>query len=111
MSATLQDFVREYYGTLLSKSEDLKTNACCASGAPPAWVAESLRHIHEDVASRFYGCGFPFPHAVKHASVLDLGCGTGRDVYVLSQLVGGSLRSHVAHNHGMQSALVTPHRT
>ncbi len=88
MSASLQDFVRDYYGTLLSKSEDLKTNACCAAGAPPAWIAQALQHVHEDVSARFYGCGFPFPHAVGGAKVLDLGCGTGRDVYVLSQLVG-----------------------
>ncbi|CAG0893604.1 unnamed protein product [Cyprideis torosa] len=37
---------------------------------------------------KYYGCGLPFPEAVEGCSVLDLGCGTGRDVYVLSQLVG-----------------------
>ncbi len=84
----LQEFVQEYYGKLLSKSEDLKTNACCAAGAPPAWVASCLQNIHPDVSAKFYGCGFPFPHAVNAAKVLDLGSGSGRDVYVLSQLVG-----------------------
>jgi arsenite methyltransferase len=84
----LQAFVREYYGRLLASSADLKTNACCASGAPPAWIAARLAHVHPDVAARFYGCGFPIPHGLDGATVIDLGCGTGRDVFVLSQLVG-----------------------
>lgn len=84
----IQEFVRDYYGKQLHQSADLKTNACCAVGAPPAWIAATLSQIHDDVMSRFYGCGFPIPHAVQGAKVLDLGCGTGRDVYALSQLVG-----------------------
>jgi len=85
---SIQSFVKDYYGKQLAASEDLKTNACCAVGAPPAWIAEPLMNVHDDVSSRFYGCGFPIPHAVEGATVLDLGSGTGRDVYVLSQLVG-----------------------
>ena len=84
----LQSFVRTYYGEHLASSEDLKTNACCASGAPPAWLAPRLAAVHPEVSARFYGCGFPFPHALDGATVLDLGCGTGRDVFVLAQLVG-----------------------
>lgn len=84
----LQAFVREYYGKLLASSADLKTNACCASGAPPAWIASRLANVHENVSNRFYGCGFPIPHGLHGATVVDLGCGTGRDVYVLAQLVG-----------------------
>ena len=80
--------VREYYGEVLSRSEDLATDACCASGAPPAWIAAALANVHEDVLARFYGCGFPIAEALEGAVVLDLGCGTGRDVYVASQLVG-----------------------
>lgn len=83
----LQGFVSEYYGTLLSSSADLETNACCASGAPPPWIASRLSNVHEKVSSRFYGCGFPIPHGLEGATVVDLGCGTGRDVYVLAQLV------------------------
>lgn len=84
----LQAFVSEYYGKLLASSADLKTNACCASGAPPAWIAARLANVHPDVANRFYGCGFPIPHGLGEKTVIDLGCGTGRDVYVLAQLVG-----------------------
>lgn len=81
-------WVQDYYGQVLKASEDLKTNACCATGAPPAWLQGPLAQVHPDVLSRFYGCGFPIPQALKGATVVDLGCGTGRDVYILSQLVG-----------------------
>ena len=80
--------LQDYYGRVLRSSSDLATNACCASGAPPAWLAEPLARVHEDVVARFYGCGYPIPQALEGAVVLDLGCGTGRDVFVASQLVG-----------------------
>lgn len=88
----LQAFVRDYYGRVLASSADLQTNACCASGAPPAWIAARLAAVHPEVSARFYGCGFPIPQALDGRVVLDLGCGTGRDVYVAAQLVGPSGR-------------------
>ncbi len=84
----LRGAVAEYYGRILASSADLKTNACCAAGPPPEWIAARLANVHQDVTDRFYGCGYPIPHAVQGGTVIDLGCGTGRDVYVLSQLVG-----------------------
>jgi len=51
-------------------------------------VRALLRNVHEDVIARFYGCGSPVPPAVGGMTTLDLGCGTGRDTYVLAQLVG-----------------------
>ncbi len=80
--------VREYYGTVLGSSDDLKTSACCAAQAPPPHLAAILAQIHPEVLDRFYGCGTPLPPALDGATVLDLGCGTGRDAYVLSRLVG-----------------------
>jgi arsenite methyltransferase len=84
----IQDQVQTYYGTILQHSDDLKTNACCAAGAPPPWMAQLINNIHPDVLDQFYGCGFPIPEALTDACVLDLGCGTGRDVYIISQLLG-----------------------
>jgi len=98
-AADLRAFVSEYYGKLLASTADLKTNACCASGAPEPWLAARLANVHPDVSNRFYGCGFPIPHALRGATVLDLGCGTGRDVYVLAQLVGSE-----GHVHGVDMA-------
>jgi ubiquinone/menaquinone biosynthesis C-methylase UbiE len=37
---------------------------------------------------RYYGCGLVFPPKLQGCRVLDLGCGSGRDVYILSSLVG-----------------------
>jgi ubiquinone/menaquinone biosynthesis C-methylase UbiE len=38
--------------------------------------------------NRYYGCGLVFPPKLEGCRVLDLGCGAGRDVYILSSLVG-----------------------
>jgi len=83
-----RSWVREYYGKVLQKSADLATNACCATGAPPRYLQALLAKIDPRVLDRFYGCGFPIPEALEGQVTLDLGCGTGRDVYLLSQLVG-----------------------
>ncbi len=85
---TTLDAVKAYYGQVLQKTQDLKTSACCSADSPPALVREILRDIHDEVKSRFYGCGSPFPPALEGRTVLDLGCGAGRDVYLLSKLVG-----------------------
>ena len=84
--------VRKYYSETVKTSSDLKTSACCAGGEPPAWLKKLLANISDEVLDRFYGCGFPLTEAVSGATVLDLGCGTGRDVYLYSQLVGATGR-------------------
>jgi ubiquinone/menaquinone biosynthesis C-methylase UbiE len=38
--------------------------------------------------NRYYGCGLVFPPKLQGCRVLDLGSGAGRDVYILSSLVG-----------------------
>ena len=47
-----------------------------------------MRRIHPEILEKFYGCGSPIPPAIEGCVLLDLGCGTGRDVYVASRLVG-----------------------
>eukprot|EP01124_Arcella_intermedia_P027684 TRINITY_DN5469_c0_g1_i4.p1 TRINITY_DN5469_c0_g1~~TRINITY_DN5469_c0_g1_i4.p1 ORF type:complete len:366 (+),score=77.86 TRINITY_DN5469_c0_g1_i4:149-1099(+) len=44
--------------------------------------------LHDDTLASFYGCGSPIPPALNGAVVLDLGCGSGVDVFVCSALVG-----------------------
>jgi arsenite methyltransferase len=68
----IRAWVSDYYGKVLKASKDLKTNACCASGKPPKWMQLALSKIHPDVLDKFYGCGFPFPHAVEGCTAVDL---------------------------------------
>lgn len=87
----LHESVQAYYGETLQGSTDLKTDACtCSAEAPSRAVREALKNIHPEILDRFYGCGSPIPSALQGCTVLDLGCGTGRDVYLAAQLVGES---------------------
>ena len=80
--------IQEYYGRVLQRSEDLRTSACCAVQTLPGWLHEIVSLLHPEVVERFYGCGIIAPSALEGRVVLDLGCGSGRDAYVLSALVG-----------------------
>ncbi len=82
--------VKDYYGQQLQGSDDLKTSACCDITDTPAWLKPLLANIHPEVQARYYGCGLVCPPLLEGCRVLDLGCGSGRDVYLLSQLVGHS---------------------
>ncbi len=79
---------RNYYGRVLAGSGDLRTDACCTAEAAPPAVRQALAHVHEEVRSRYYGCGLVAPDAIRGLRILDLGCGSGQDAYVLAQLAG-----------------------
>jgi SAM-dependent methyltransferase len=84
----MHELVQDYYGKQLQSSADLKTSACCDITLMPEWLKPVLANIHGDVLSRYYGCGLVCPPVLAGCRVLDLGCGSGRDVYALAQLVG-----------------------
>jgi SAM-dependent methyltransferase len=84
--------VQQYYGEVLASSSDLRTSACCSPDALAPWLKRLVSDVHPEVRDRFYGCGSPIPEAIEGLTVLDLGCGTGRDAYVLARLVGPSGR-------------------
>lgn len=85
---THTDAIRRYYAETLQSTSDLKTGACCAPEELSPRVRALVAQVHPEVRERFYGCGAPLPPVLEGATVLDLGCGSGRDAYVLASLVG-----------------------
>jgi SAM-dependent methyltransferase len=83
------EFVREYYGKRLHGKTDLVTNSCCCSDELLHPVIKDIeKEIDNEVLTKFYGCGSPIPPALQGCQVIDLGCGTGKDVFIASRLVG-----------------------
>jgi SAM-dependent methyltransferase len=80
--------IRDYYGRVLAGSKDLQTSACCTADAMAPYLRDIAGEIAPEVIERFYGCGSPIPPALFGATVLDLGCGTGRDSFLCAKLVG-----------------------
>jgi SAM-dependent methyltransferase len=82
-------FVKDYYGKALNGKADLKTSTCeCNDDTLLPYIRAIEKNIDDEILTRVYGCGSPIPPAIERCVVLDLGCGAGRDVYVISRLVG-----------------------
>ena len=79
--------VKSYYSSLNSTSE-IKTSACSIPQEKIFPYKPYLKNIPCEIISKFYGCGMPIPFGIKNLTVLDLGCGAGRDCYISSSLVG-----------------------
>lgn len=88
MSIAEKEVVSNYYGKTLQSNQDLKTNACCSYESEPPHIRQILNLLDPEIQNRFYGCGSPIPLVLEGKTVLDLGCGSGRDVYICSKLVG-----------------------
>jgi SAM-dependent methyltransferase len=82
------DSVKLYYGKVLKSTDDLKTSACCTADAMPQHLKALAAKIHPEVSAKYYGCGLVHPTELEGRRVLDLGAGSGRDAYMLAQLVG-----------------------
>jgi arsenite methyltransferase len=82
------DVVKEYYGKVLKTNADLKTSACCGPEALPPHIRPLAANVHPEVSAKYYGCGLIAPAALEGRRILDLGSGSGRDAFILAQLVG-----------------------
>ena len=85
---TQLDLIQDYYGKVLATKDDLKTTACCAAETIPSYLKGLVGRVHQEVSSRFYGCGVPIPPHLDGTTILDLGSGTGRDCFVMAGLTG-----------------------
>ena len=82
------DTVKKYYGEVIQRTSDLKTDVCCTADTVPVHIKKVLPLIESEVKDKYYGCGSPVPLCIEGLKILDLGCGTGRDCFVMSKLVG-----------------------
>ncbi|XP_046553203.1 arsenite methyltransferase-like [Haliotis rubra] len=51
-------------------------------------IKSIVSQIHPETMKRYYGCGLNTPEAIEGKRILDIGCGSGSLVFVLSKLVG-----------------------
>lgn len=87
--ASIRGSVSKYYGETLRNSDDLLTSACCTPADQiPRAVRDALVLVPDEVKAKYYGCGSPTPCGIEGLRVLDLGSGSGRDVFVAAALVG-----------------------
>lgn len=73
---------RERFGNALTLS------SADTGPEPPVRLRQIMARLPQEVVERFTGCGSPIPEAIEGRRVLDLGCGTGRDVFLCAALAG-----------------------
>ena len=76
-------------GKTLKTSDDLQTTACTTPiQGIHKHVREALNQVHDEVSSKYFGCGLAIPDCLDGMKVLDLGSGSGRDCFAVAKLVG-----------------------
>lgn len=92
MDNAKREQIKEYYSKMtVDNGGEMVTHTCsCKADRIPTYVRDIIDELPEEITSRSYGCGSPIPYGLKGCTVLDLGCGTGEDVYVCSKLVGSA---------------------
>lgn len=55
---------------------------------PVRRIERILKELAPEVVDHFSGCGSPIPECIQGKRVVDMGCGTGRDVFLCAALAG-----------------------
>jgi len=92
VAMSTHESVRDYYSRVPRHTSDLKSDACCSTADMPGHVKEIINGLPTEIVERFHGSGSPIPPAIEGCTVLDLGCGTGRDAYNCAKMVGSQSR-------------------
>ncbi len=78
------DQERMVYERYQRASQQKEEALCC----PTTYNAKYLHIIPEEIIERDYGCGDPSRYVLEGETVLDLGSGAGKLVYIIAQVVG-----------------------
>ncbi len=84
-SSTPETAVYQRYAAAAQQREEA---LCC----PVQYNGNYLAAIPEEILERDYGCGDPSPYVQPGDTVVDLGSGTGKLCYIMSQVVGATGR-------------------
>ena len=68
----IESSVKDYYGKIIKKTTDLKTDACCTKESYPLKIRKCMKEIHEDIVNSYFG-GLVIPDCLEDCKVLDLG--------------------------------------
>ncbi|XP_071476794.1 arsenite methyltransferase-like [Diadema antillarum] len=88
---SVHDNVKEFYGKTIHSHSELKTDVCelgALTNMDKLSVRQAVGAVHQDIQDKYFGCGLCIPSMVEGAKVADLGCGSGRDCFAISKLVG-----------------------
>jgi SAM-dependent methyltransferase len=84
----IRNYLQDYYGKKLKTNADLTQDACCTTDTQRQF-GEVLKLIPKEVTDKHYGCGVPIPEDdLTGLRVLDLGSGSGVDVFLMAHKVG-----------------------
>jgi arsenite methyltransferase len=81
----VENAVKQRYS---AAARDRDASLCC----PITYNPEYLKVIPQEILDRDYGCGDPSRHVRAGDTVLDLGSGSGKMCFIVSQIVGANGR-------------------
>jgi ubiquinone/menaquinone biosynthesis C-methylase UbiE len=84
----IESIVKEEYSKVLSNSSEYLANEYQGLCTAEKYDKELLKKIPKVILDNDFGCGNPSSYVRQGDAVLDLGSGSGKICYILSQIVG-----------------------